>query len=106
MHGATAMAVSRGGRPAAGCRWTAALAWTLAALPVLALVPAGRLAALADPGLAAGGPTVGVVAAVVLATVSTAAVGALLASRRPRHPVGWLLLGVALGLIANILVQP
>jgi len=100
------MAVSRGGRPVAARRWTAALAWTLAALPVLALVPAGRLAALADPGLAAGGPTVGVVAAVVLATVSTAAVGALLASRRPRHPVGWLLLGVALGLIANILVQP
>ena len=83
------------------------LAWTLAALPVLALVPAGRLAALADPGIGAGGLTAGVVAAaVVLATVSTAAVGALLASRRPRHPVGWLLLGVALGLIANILAEP
>jgi hypothetical protein len=106
MHGATAMTVSRGGRPAAARRWTAALAWTLAALPVLALVPAGRLAALADPGLAAGGLAVGVAAAVVLATVSAAAVGALLASRRPRHPVGWLLLGVGLGLIANILVEP
>ena len=106
MHGATAMAVSRGGRPGAARRRTAVLAWTLAALPVLALVPAGRLAALADPGLGAGGPTAGVGAAVVLATVSTAAVGALLASRRPRHPVGWLLLGVALGLIANILVEP
>jgi hypothetical protein len=100
------MTVSRGGRPAAARRWTAALAWTLAALPVLALVPAGRLAALADPGLAAGGLAVGVAAAVVLATVSAAAVGALLASRRPRHPVGWLLLGVGLGLIANILVEP
>ena len=106
MYGATAMTVSRGGRPAAARRWTAALAWTLAALPVLALVPAGRLAALADPGLAAGGIAVGVAAAVVLATVSAAAVGALLASRRPRHPVGWLLLGVGLGLIANILVEP
>jgi hypothetical protein len=100
------MTVSRAGRPAAARRWTAGLAWTLAALPVLALVPAGRLAALADPGLAAGGLAVGVAAAVVLATVSAAAVGALLASRRPRHPVGWLLLGVGLGLIANILVEP
>jgi hypothetical protein len=34
--------------------------------------------------------------AVLLATVSSAAVGAVLASRRPRHPVGWLLLGVGL----------
>jgi hypothetical protein len=35
-----------------------------------------------------------------LATVSAATVGAVLAGRRPRHPVGWLLLGVALSLIA------
>jgi hypothetical protein len=107
MHGAAAMAVSGGGRPGAARRWTAVLAWTLAALPVLALVPAGRLAALTDPVLAGGRLKAGVVAAaVVLATLSTAAVGALLASRRPRHPVGWLLLGVGLGLVANILVEP
>jgi hypothetical protein len=37
--------------------------------------------------------------------VSAAAVGALLAGRRPRHPVGSLLLGVGLGLAANILVE-
>ena len=34
--------------------------------------------------------------AYVLATLSAATVGALLASRRPRHPVGWLLLGLGL----------
>jgi hypothetical protein len=32
----------------------------------------------------------------VLATLSATTVGALLASRRPRHPVGWLLLGLGL----------
>jgi hypothetical protein len=52
-----------------------------------------------DPGLGL------VVLPVVLATVSAAAVGAVLAGRRPRHPVGWLLLGVALGLAANVLVE-
>jgi hypothetical protein len=35
----------------------------------------------------------------ILAAVSAVTVGAVLASRRPRHPVGWLLLG--LGLSAN-----
>jgi hypothetical protein len=33
--------------------------------------------------------------------VSAATVGAVLASRRPRHPVGWLLLALALSLIAT-----
>jgi hypothetical protein len=37
----------------------------------------------------------------VLAAVSAATVGAVLASRRPRHPVGWLLLGFALALTAS-----
>jgi hypothetical protein len=36
------------------------------------------------------------VPAFVLATLSATTVGALLASRRPRHPVGWLLLGLGL----------
>jgi two-component system, NarL family, sensor kinase len=35
-----------------------------------------------------------------LALVSAATVGAVLASRRPRHPVGWLLVALALSLIA------
>jgi hypothetical protein len=37
----------------------------------------------------------------VVITLSAATVGAVLASRRPRHPVGWLLLAVALCLIAT-----
>ena len=37
----------------------------------------------------------------IVAMVSGAAVGAVLASRRPRHPVGWLLLAVALSLTAT-----
>ena len=35
------------------------------------------------------------VVAPILAVVSAATVGAVLASRRPRHPVGWLLLAWA-----------
>ena len=41
-----------------------------------------------------------------LAVVSAAAVGALVASRRPRHPVGWLLLGVGLAVAVNVLAEP
>jgi hypothetical protein len=37
----------------------------------------------------------------LLAMLSATTVGALLASRRPRHPVGWLLLGFALSLTAS-----
>jgi hypothetical protein len=37
----------------------------------------------------------------VLAAVSTATVGVVLASRRPRHPVGWLLVALALSLVAT-----
>jgi hypothetical protein len=39
------------------------------------------------------------VVAPILAAVSAATVGAVLASRRPRHPVGWLL--VVFSLFAN-----
>jgi hypothetical protein len=65
---------------------------------VLALAPGLRLALLVNSGgLPEAQPTVaGTIAAytaVLLATVSSAIVGAVLASRRPRHPVGWLLLG-------------
>jgi hypothetical protein len=101
------MAVSPAARPAAAGRWPAALAWTLAGSSVLALAPAGRLTTLSQTaGLPDAQLAAAAVGAVVLAMVSTAAVGALLASRRPRHPVGWLLLGVGLGLAANILVEP
>ena len=84
-----------------------ALAWALAGLSVLALAPAGRLATLSQRARLPSAQLAAVaVGAIILATVSTAAVGALLASRRPRHPVGWLLLGIGLGLAASALVEP
>jgi hypothetical protein len=90
-------------------RWPAGLAWGLAALAVLALVPGVRLSLLVQAG---GQPdpqgtaaTVAAYAAVLLALVSSATVGAVLASRRPGHPVGWLLLGVGLAVALGILVE-
>ena len=88
------------GRPR---RWLAGLAWGLWALAMLglAVVPwmdrlmirAGR----SDLAVLVPGNIVGP----VLAVLSAATVGAVLASRRPRHPVGWLLLGFALSLTAS-----
>ena len=78
------------------------LAWTLWALGMLvfAVVPWSdhllRQAGRADLVQL----TPGTIPA-VLATLSASTVGAVLASRRPRHPVGWLLLGVALSLSAT-----
>jgi hypothetical protein len=57
-----------------------------------------------DHGGEPGRPA-GTAAAVILAIVSAVAVGALLAGQRPRHPVGWLLIGVGLGLAMNLLVE-
>src|SRR5215211_9076198 len=84
-------------------RWAAGLAWALwlASLLCLAVVPwldqllrrAGRadLVQFVLPD----------VAIPVLALVSSATVGAVVAARRPAHPVGWLLLGIALSLTAT-----
>ena len=88
------------GRPR---RWTAGLAWGLwlAGLLCLAAVPwldellrrAGRpdLVQFIFPD----------VTIPVLAMVSSATVGVVVAARRPTHPVGWLLLGIALSLTAT-----
>jgi hypothetical protein len=104
------MTMSSAAPPVPGRRWTAGLAWALAGVAVLGLVPGLRLALLVSSvGLpdTQGTPAtlVGAYAAVLLATVSSAAVGAVLASRRPRHPVGWLLLGVGLAVTLSILVE-
>jgi hypothetical protein len=88
------------GRPR---RWLAGLAWGLWALVMLglAVVPwMDRLLRQAGrPDLVVFVP--GSVVGPVLAVLSAATVGAVLASRRPRHPVGWLLLGFALSLTAS-----
>jgi hypothetical protein len=79
------------------------LAWGLWALVMLglAVVPwmDSRLRQAGRPDLASLVP--GNVVGPVVAMLSAATVGALLASRRPRHPVGWLLLGFALSLTAS-----
>jgi hypothetical protein len=95
------MAVTAGGRPVWPPRRPALLAWTLWALTILGHVPilwfdhivrqAGR------PDLIQALPLL----PHLLAEVGAATVGALLASRRPRHPVGWLLL--VFGLAGTIL---
>jgi hypothetical protein len=101
------MAVSLATGPATGRRWPAVLAWAVAGLTVASLVPAFRLLSLVwleDSSNAA--PTLATIAPVTLAVVSAAIVGALVASRRPGHPVGWLLLGVGLAVATNALVEP
>ena len=79
--------------------WAAVAAWGLWGLAVLGWVGTGwldgllREAGMAEAAWSAGAPWAGVVAA-----LSAATVGAVIAGRRPRHPVGWLLLGLGLGL--------
>jgi hypothetical protein len=81
-------------------RWPAALAWALWLLVMVGLGTAVWLDHLLHQ---AGRSDLRVLSAFAiaptLACVSAATVGAVLASRRPRHPVGWLLLGFALALM-------
>ena len=91
-----------GGRPAGTRRWAAGLAWMLWALVLLGLA----VVAWQDHLLRqAGRPDLVLfdtfAAVPVLTMVSASTAGALLASRRPRHPVGWLLLACGLFLAAN-----
>jgi hypothetical protein len=82
--------------------WPGALAWALWALGMLGLVAVpwmDRL--LRQAGRADLVQLTPDTAAPVLALVSGATVGAVLASRRPRHPVGWLLLALALSGVAT-----
>jgi hypothetical protein len=97
VRAATTMAVTPALRPARTHWRPAGLAWALWALAMLgfATIPwfdhflraAGRpeLAQLDASGVPA-----------VVGIVSASTGGAVLASRRPRHPVGWLLLGLGL----------
>jgi hypothetical protein len=88
------------GRPR---RWLAGLAWVLWALIMLGLAVGPWMDRLM---IRAGRPDLVVlvpdaVVGPLLAVLSAATVGALVASRRPRQPVGWLLLGFALSLTAS-----
>jgi hypothetical protein len=89
-------------------RWhSGVLAWALAGLTVLTLAAGFWLAELVWSTGWEPRPSnpIAIVGAIILVTVSAATVGAFLASRRPRHPVGWLLLGVGLTLNLSLLVQ-
>jgi hypothetical protein len=85
-----------------GARWPAALAWglwALAPLCIVVLVWLDQLVRRAGrPDLTPLGTSD--VPPYLLGMVSAATVGALLASRRPAHPVGWLLLAMGLSVSA------
>jgi hypothetical protein len=94
------MTVTRAAQPTRTRRWPAALAW---ALWVLALLSLAAVAWIDHLLRRAGQPDLAVVdvAAMPVPAVhlGVATVGVVVASRRPRHPVGWLLL--AIGLLPN-----
>jgi hypothetical protein len=96
------MAVTSAARPARPRRWAAVLAWALWALVLFGLPTIAWLDQLLRQ---AGRPelTWSQVPGVpyLVAAASAATVGALLASRRPRHPVGWLLVGLGLSLTVH-----
>jgi hypothetical protein len=93
------MAVTTTARVTRTAWWPAGLAWALWALAMLGLAVLVWLDQLlrqaAQPELVVLTPTA---IPPVLGAVSVATVGALVASRRPRHPVGWLLLAFGLSL--------
>jgi hypothetical protein len=78
-------------------RWPGLLAWALWALTLLSLPVVSwldrRLHQAGLPELAILEPAA---FPLIVAALTAATVGAVLASRRPRHPVGWLLLAVGL----------
>src|SRR5512132_1159206 len=95
------MAMTASAGPARTRWWPTVAAWMLWALAMGGLPAIGWLDHLlrqaGRPDLA---PLTPDAVAYVLGLVSAATVGAVLASRRPRHPVGWLLLTLALLVVA------
>jgi hypothetical protein len=78
-------------------RWPMGLAWVLWALTLLSLPMVVWLdQLLRQAGLGELSPLQAANLFWILAGLSAATVGAVLASRRPTHPVGWLLLAVGL----------
>jgi hypothetical protein len=92
----TAARPARPRRRTAGLTWTV---WSLAMLGIPAVAWSDHLLRQAGrPDLVQLTPET---IPPVLATVTAATVGAVLASRRPAHPVGWLLLALGLSLVAT-----
>ena len=91
-------AVTPGARTRWRPTWLAWGLWTLAMLGLVVLVWLDQLLRQTGrPELVVLNPTA---FAPVLGAVTTATVGAVVASRRPAHPVGWLLLAMGLSLTA------
>jgi hypothetical protein len=85
--------------------WPAALAWALWALALLGMAATVRLDQLL---IEAGFPQLTTVLSqgnltLALAALSATTVGAVVASRRPRHRVGWLVVTLGLALVASLL---
>jgi hypothetical protein len=79
--------------------WAAGVAWGLWGLVLLGWVGTAWLdGLLREAGMAEAAWSAGALWAGVVAALSAATVGAVIAGRRARHPVGWLLLGLGLGL--------
>jgi len=97
--------MTSGGRPGWARWWPAGVAWALFALVLLEFATYPWLDRLMRQ---AGRPELGLLipfsVALTLAALTASTVGVVLASRRPRHPVGWLLL--ALGLVCQRDCQP
>jgi hypothetical protein len=84
-------------------RWSGVVAWAVWALAMLGLAVAAWLDHLQRQ---AGSPETAWLLQpasipLLVAAVSAATVGALVGSRRPAHPVGWLLLGLGLLVVVN-----
>jgi hypothetical protein len=88
-------------------RWSGVLAWALWALAMLGLAVAAWLDHLQRQAGSSEMAWLLQPASVPLlvAALSSATVGALLGSRRPAHPVGWLLLGLGLLVVANVVAS-
>jgi hypothetical protein len=100
------MAVNAAGRSARARWWPAGLAW---ALWVLALLGVATIPWFDHLLRQAGRPELTQLHAITLPSVVAAliavTVGAVLAARRPRHPVGWLLLVLGLAVTASGVVD-
>jgi hypothetical protein len=101
------MSVSPAARWARPRRWSGVLAWAVWALTMLGLAVAAWLDHLQRQ---AGSPETAWLlqpasVPLLVAAVSAATVGALVGSRRPAHPVGWLLLGLGLLVVGNGVVS-
>jgi hypothetical protein len=84
-------------------RWSGVVAWAVWALTMLGLAVAAWLDHLQRQ---AGSPETAWLLQpasipLLVAAVSAATVGAVVGSRRPAHPVGWLLLGLGLLVVVN-----